>query len=578
MKRFSKARCGFLAASVALIALQASGALAQLPADAERAATGSASPDRVDEHLLDQGLMPEVSPQVEVRNVVLQQPPAGAENIRLTLNSLQLEGVTAYNENELAPIYAGQIGQSISLADVYGIASALTTKYRNDGYILTQVVVPPQTIEGGIVKLQVVEGYVDAISVEGADQESALGLIRQYASHIRTGQALNTSDLERWLLLINDLPGVEARSILSPSKTQPGAADLRVITQRDPYDALLAIDNYGSRYLGPIQTTAAGGLNSRFGNNELISGQAVIAPDPNMGAEMAYFSVGYQQPVGRYGTKVLLNASHSSTEPGYDLDQFNVKGRSQLFMAKLRHPVIRSRTENLYAHVLFDWRDVESKNILEPTRRDRIRALRAGGRYEFLDTLLGVGINSVDLELAQGLNLLGSSDEGDLRLTRPAGDPNFTKLSAEMQRLQRVTGNVNLLMALRGQWASDALLSSEEFGVGGINLGRGFDPSEIVGDHGVAGKLEVQWNKPYQWNFVQDYQLFGFYDAGTIWNEDATTSNLKTDTITSAGFGLRMDFQQQTEFDLGVAFPLNRDVQTQGDDDPKAYMNLSRKF
>jgi hemolysin activation/secretion protein len=88
----------------------------------------------------------------------------------------------------------------------------------------------------------------------------------------------------------------------------------------------------------------------------------------------------------------------------------------------------------------------------------------------------------------------------------------------------------------------------------------------------------VQWNKPYQWNFVQDYQLFGFYDAGHVWNEDATTSSLKTDTITSTGFGLRMDFKEQTEFDFGVAFPLNRDVQTQDDRDPKAYMNFSRKF
>jgi hemolysin activation/secretion protein len=466
----------------------------------------------------------------------------------------------------------------VSLADVYGISTTLTNKYRNEGYILTQIVVPPQTIEGGVVRLQVVEGFVDGITVEGNDQQSALQLVRKYASHIQTGKALNTRDLERYLLLIDDLPGVQARSILSPSKTVGGAADLRIIVERDPYDALLAIDNYGSRYLGPIQTTAAASANSYFGNNERITGQIVLAPDPNMGTELAFFSVGYDQPVWDNGTKVKVLLTHTSTEPGYTLDEFNVRGRSQFASVTLEHPFIRARAKNLYGHVTLDWRDVESRNILEPTRHDRIRALRAGTRYEFLDTMLGVGINSLNIEFAQGLNIFGSSDEGDANLTRPLGDPQFTKVNAEIQRLQRVTSSVNLLVAARGQWANNALLSSEEFGVGGIGIGRGFDPSEVVGDDGVAGKIEVQWNKPYPWNFVQDYQVYSFFDAGRVWNDDATTSSLKTDTLTSAGVGLRADFMEQTEAGVAVAFPLNRDVETKGDDDPTVYFNLSRRF
>lgn len=570
---FPKATRWFFTVSLAVLIAQGTGAQAQVP----DAAIGSASAGRVDEHFEDQNIIPQVSPQVEVRNVSLQQPPAGAENINLTLNSIEMTGVTAYSPGQLQGVYANKVGQTITLADVYGIASALTTKYRNDGYILTQVVVPPQTIEGGNVKLQVVEGYVDTVTVEGQDQENALKLIRQYAGRIRDGHALNVRTLERWLLIINDLPGVEARSILSPSPSQAGGADLRVITSRDPYDALLAIDNYGSRYLGPMQVSAAASANSFFGNNEMITGQSVVAPQFNDTFELFYFAAAYQQPVGTLGTKAIVNFSNTNTEPGYDLSPFEVHGRSQSFSAKLRHPFIRTRNENLYGHVLFDWRDVDSKNNLEATREDRIRALRAGGRYEFLDTVLGVGINSIDLELAQGVDVFGSSDDGDANLTRPLADTDFTKLNAEIQRLQRVTSKVNLLGVLRGQWSADPLLSSEEFGIGGINIGRGYDPSEIVGDDGVAAKLEVQWNKPYQWDFVQNYQLFAFYDIGKVWQQDATASIDKVNSLASAGFGLRMDFMQQTEADLGVAYPLTRDVETNGPD-PRVYFNLSRRF
>lgn len=576
-KFFTIQRSVFAAAGV-FVAMQGLPVYAQLPADANRAATGPANAGRVQEQFEDGDLVPQVSPRVEVKDLILQQAPEGAGDIRLVLNSLEMEGVTAYTPAQLQGVYADKLGQNISLADVYSIATALTNKYRNDGYILTQVIVPPQTIEGGVVKLQVVEGYVDNIAVAGNDAESAKILIRAYASHIQTGKALNVRDLERYLLLINDLPGVEARSILSPSQTQTGAADLRIIIERDPYDALLAIDNYGSRYLGPTQLSAAGAANSYFGNNERITGQIVLTPDPTTEPELAFIALGYEHPVWDNGTKVQLNFSNTNTEPGFDLKEFDVHGRSMLYSVKLTHPFIRARSQNLYGHVLFDWRNVDSSNNLEPTRRDRIRALRAGGSYEFLDTLLGVGVNSADIQFSKGLDILGSSDEDDARLTRPFADPEFFKMTAALQRLQRVSSNVNLLVSAEGQWSADALLSSEEFGVGGVNFGRGYSPSEIVGDDGVSGKIELQLNKPYPWSFVEDYQLFGFYDVGVVWNKDATASAQKRDSLASAGLGIRTEFEADTKADLALAVPLTRDVETKDSQGAQVYFSLSKGF
>lgn len=573
------ARYTLIAIVTAAAALWSPQVLAQLPADAEQAARGAGSESRIQDRLQDDTVIPQVSPQVEVEDLILQEVPEGAEDIRFNLETLQIDGVSVYTGADLGPVYADKLGTTVSLAEIYAVATALTNKYRNEGYILTQVIVPPQTIEDGVVRLQVVEGYVDRISVEGEDDQNALQLINIYASKIRTGNALNVRDLERYLLLISDLPGVEARSILSPSRTQAGAADLRIIITRDPFDALLAVDNHGSRFLGPVQLSAATALNSLFGHNESITGQFVLAPDSNVNsAELAYIALGYEQPIWHYGTKIQASFSHTDTEPGFTLDDFGVNGRSQFIALKILHPFIRSRSSNLNGHVVFDWRDVESKNILEPTRRDRIRTIRAGGRFEFLDTLFGVGINALNLEFAKGLNIFGSSDQGDLRLTRPFGDPDFFKMNAEVQRLQRIASGLNLLVVVRGQWSSNALLSSEEFGVGGINIGRAFDPSEVVGDDGIAGKTELQWSDPVSSSLIEGYQLFGFYDVGRVWNEDATSSSLKRDTLTSAGFGVRADITEETEAGLAVAFPLNRDVQTQRDDDPKIYFNLSRRF
>ncbi len=544
-------------------------------------ATGIADPSRAGERLRQPDMTPRVEPAIAVKDVRPQGAPAGAENIKFTLNSIRFDGAGAYDDASLTSVYADKVGKTISLADLYSIAADVTRKYRNDGYILTQVVVPPQEISGGTPTLRVVEGYVSKITLqkENADAPIDMGLIEAYAGQISQGNALNARDLERQLLIINDLPGVTARTVLSPSATTPGAADMLIIVSHDPFDGIVSADNYGSRYLGPVQLGAAGTLNSMLGNNEAITGQVVVAPQSWY--ELAYASTGYEQPIGKYGTKAHINASVTDTDPGYDLKQFDVEGRSYLVNVGVTHPFIRSRAENLYGRLNFDWRRVKSSNDIEETRRDRLSVLRAGGRYEFIDTLVGAAANTVDLELSKGLNIFGASEEGDENMSREDGDPQFTKLEAELQRLQRVTQSVNVLLAARGQIASNSLLSSEEFSVGGFNgFGRGYDPSEINGEHGIAGKVEVQWNDPVKLDpgYVDTYQLYSFYDIGRVWNEDATTNSQERDSLAAVGAGLRVDLPYEIDAAFAVAFPLTREPQTENDRDPKFYLSVSKRF
>ncbi|MCD8571639.1 MAG: BamA/TamA family outer membrane protein [Alphaproteobacteria bacterium] len=553
------------------------------PAQAQQqlpeAAVSTADPGRVQDQMRDSEFVPSVSPRVEVRDIVMQKAPEGAENIKFVLKDVMIEGASVYSPETLEAMYASQLGSTVSLADMYVLANDMTNRYRNNGYILTQVIIPPQTIDGGRIKFQVVEGYVNAVTVIGDETYGALGQIRDYAEKIKTDQALNVDDLERYLLLINDLPGVEARSVLSPSPTQVGAAELQIFVERDLYEAYLGIDNFGSRYLGPVQGTAVGSLNSYFRNNEKITLQAVYAPSPEAHPELAFGSLIYSQPITDEGTTLELIGSYTATNPGYTLEQFDVEGRSKFASVKVEHPLIRSRSANLYAHLGFDWRNVTTTNNIEADRKDDIRALRLGGRAEAMDTFFGsAAINSLSLEMGQGLEILGSSDDNTPNLSRAQGRADFTKFEGEIQRLQKLTNDVNLLLGARGQYSADALLSSEEFGVGGINYGRGFDSSEIVGDQGFAGKVEVQWKEPVNLDLFQTYQLYGFFDAGRTFNEDATTSSQKTDTVTSTGFGMRADFMENTKMGLAVALPLNRDVETQGDQGPRVYFNLSRAF
>lgn len=534
--------------------------------------TGIADPGRAEERLTDERLMPQAGPKISVKQMALVEAPAGAENIKFNFGGIVFNGLDTYDYNDVTPIYDDQIGTEVTLADVYGIANRVTLKYREDGYVLTQVVVPPQTIDNGIVQLQVVEGYIDNIIIQGGDlTKYELKLIQDYASQISKGGALNIAELERNLLLVNDLPGLSARSVISPSPTTPGAANITIIPERNLFDAVIGVNNHGSRFLGPVQFSGVGILNSALGFNERITGQVVVAPDA--GLELAFGSLTYDQPIGRYGTVLTVSGSITETDPGYTLSQFDVEGKSRSVTIQAKHPLIRSRNTNVFARALFDYRNVESSNNIETTRKDKIRAVRAGLQADFLDRLFGVAVNSLDLQISRGVDILNASEEGDANMTRAAGDPQFTKANLRVQRLQRLTESFNLVLEGRAQLSNNPLLSSEEFGLGGISTVRGYDPSEVVGDDGIAGKAELQWNTS-----DRNTQIFGFLDSGTVWNQDATSSATERDSLTSTGAGVRLNLPLDVDAEAIMAIPLHRDIQTRDERGAQFFFSLSKTF
>jgi hemolysin activation/secretion protein len=121
-------------------------------------------------------------------------------------------------------------------------------------------------------------------------------------------------------------------------------------------------------------------------------------------------------------------------------------------------------------------------------------------------------------------------------------------------------------------------LSSEEFGVGGSDYGRANDNSEIVGEDGIAAKLELQINDPVKAPYIDGYQLYGYYDIGKVWDRDNPTVRDQERSLASVGAGVRFDFTETISGSAELALPMTRDVQTQGDQDPRGFFSLTAAF
>lgn len=566
MKIFSK-----LIISTATIALLLGANIAHaqnLPSSAEASRAGGQIA------LLQMGPQAQVTGQVSAASGSIAAPK-GAEKIKFTLKSVKIDGQTVYQPAQVEALYGDMVGKTVSLADVYGLADRLTAKYRNEGYILTQVVVPPQTIDNGTVRLQVVEGFVDQVTIQGSTQRN-IAFLDGFAEKIRAAKPLNSKTLERYLLLMNDLAGVQARAVLSPSPRTPGASDVTLIVEQKAYDAFFQLDNRGSRYLGPLQMNVGARLNNLTGYYDGVNFQVVTAPDGSPDRELSFYGITWQQPINHEGTKLTAGVSFTSTHPGFTLTPFEVDGIAKAVNLELSHPFIRSRNTNLYAGVRFNYLDTHRNDNLGlgPTE-DRLRVLRLNGTYQFADKFLGV--NNFTAELSKGLDMMNASSKGDDNLTRALGDPKFFKGTAEISRTQRLTEKFEAYLAANGQLSADTLLASEEFGVGGMNYGSAYDNSEITGENGLAGRFELRMNNPVQAP-VDFWQLYSFYDIGKVWDTDNASASDRQRSLASAGAGARVNVNAHLAGTFEFAVPLTREVETENDNSPRLFGTLTGKF
>src|SRR5262249_20222041 len=126
----------------------------------------------------------------------------------------------------------------------------------------------------------------------------------------------------------------------------------------------------------------------------------------------------------------------------------------------------------------------------------------------------------------------------------------------------------------------DPLLASEEFTIGGPSYGRAYDSSEITGDHGAALKLELRYGETTNSAYLQSYQGYVFYDAGAVWNRDAAGGEPEKQTLTSTGVGVRLNMSRSLFGSAEIAFPLSRDIASEGNDgeDPRLFFNILKRF
>jgi hemolysin activation/secretion protein len=240
------------------------------------------------------------------------------------------------------------------------------------------------------------------------------------------------------------------------------------------------------------------------------------------------------------------------------------------------YPFLRSRTGNVRGRVAVTYHDGVTDSAFGELSHDVIAAVRVGLSFDSVDSWRGV--NLIDLEFSHGLSAFGSSERGDPFASRVGGNPEFSKATLYVARLQSIAPHFSVLLAASGQAAFSNLLAPEEFAFGGEFYGRAYDPSEVVGDSGAAGKVELRFTQDNPGAF--SFTLYGFYETGYVWRRlDASEiSAADEDHASSAGGGIRVNFGPYVSGYVEAAVPLDHVVAAEGNDDMRVFGGIKVGF
>ncbi|HEY1229333.1 MAG TPA: ShlB/FhaC/HecB family hemolysin secretion/activation protein [Ramlibacter sp.] len=517
------------------------------------------------------------SPGVQVQEAPPAAPVQGS--VRITPAAFRIEGNTLYGEADLLPLVAGLVGQPTDMRGLLGAADRVRQFYRERGYLLTEAYLPEQRFPatGGTVVIRVLEARVGKVNVQVDDPRVSSALANAIVrNNLRPGSAISVESLEKPVLLLRDLAGVNATATVQPGAS-PGEGDVTMVVKGTgaAVDGLVGADNFGVRYAGQNRLFAVVNWNNPTGHGDVLSVRLQATDQSNSDL----YRIAYATTLTGAATRFGATALRTDYALGGPFAALGASGRATIYGLSATQPFVRTRAHNLLGALAIEHKDLVDRTTTPASDgRKRVNSVRASVLGNFTDRWAGPSFSSYSLSVTGGkLDIDPASLALDQSPTglRTAGS--FSKVNLELQRTTAVSANGRISAGLQAQAASKNLTSAEKFGLGGPYAVRGYGIGEGIGDSGVLATAEYRHQLTDASSAVP---LAGsvFYDWGHVtYNADgAPFATASSDTLRAAGLGLTAGNVGNYQVSAHVAWRLSRAALTDPDRRPRVWVSLQK--
>ena len=475
--------------------------------------------------------------------------PKAVDELEFIVKRVEVEGATHFSKAEIDSLFAPLLNRKLGLTALRDAASALEKKYRELGFFLVRVFLPPQQVKDGIFKISVIEGRVSQVFVEGPD-EAVNERVASFARHLSEIRPLDLAGLERVLLIINDLPGVSAAAVLRPG-AELGTSDLLLTVSPVGGSQLVTGNNTGSQTTGPYSLNYNITLQQPLKSPGQLSLSLTGSGRPSNGFEgIRSIAPRYSQALGSRGLMFSLGGTLSESKPGGTLESLQIQSNSVALAPRLRYALQRSRPSSLYLDAGLAANDSKTTlagAMLTHDRSSVVDLVSAWALNGWMD-----GTQSVSLGVARGVHALQAID-GQPTST-PGFNPRFRKFVLNLQRTQALPRQFSLAFTASGQYTRDRLLAGERLAFGGSGIGRGFPSAIISGDQGFGGSLEL--SRPLSFGLdptLSNLQVYLSIDSASVRTNPAENIMATSAHLSSQALGFRFTVLTDAQVDMRLA-------------------------
>jgi hemolysin activation/secretion protein len=492
------------------------------------------------------------------------------------IRGFDITGDNPLADGDVSRILAPYLRTNATIDTLQKATVALEAALKDKGFSLYKVALPPQEV-GKSVTLSIVKFVIGKVTIEGRDRYGEAN-IRASIPELREGTSPNFQALAVQTTIANESQGKQLQVALKESE-EADKIDVRIVVKESkPWNFSISESNTGSSASGNDRFTVSGSHSNLFDLDHQVA--AAYTTSLERPADVRQFGLNYRVPLYRLGG--VLNVSHTRSDVVGNFGAFSSTGAGQTVGLSYNHYLPPDGGYRSYVGLSIDDKQFDITQINgaplagQLVRRSRPLALGYNARVESDSFVWGYNLDlAVNAASGSGNDLLSYQSED-------------ARINTANWRLMR--GGVNYmtgwpsgwLLGVRAQFqiSSDALISGEQFGLGGASSVRGTGERPISGDNGLLFSTELTSQE-----LLPGLRLLGFVDAGWLSNRSPNGNPKPTnDSLSSAGLGLRYalpSFIVSADFGRvigGSTLPYVSGSGLPQSGDQKLHINLSARF
>jgi hemolysin activation/secretion protein len=473
-----------------------------------------------------------------------------AQELAFPIEGFLVEGNTLLPPEVIQDTIEGMIGPDRKASDVEAARDALEKLYHSKGYPTVLVNIPEQSVQEGIIRLEVTESKIGKVATTGNRFVTAEKIQRSLPS-MKPGEVLYTPEVQKEFSKTNENPDVKVTPSVSQG-SEPGTVDVDLkVEDKLPLHASLEVSNRASPNTTPLRLNAVLHYDNFWQQDHSVSLQYQTSPmDPSQ-VEVGAAVYSLPAPWNR-DHLILFSGIWSDSNTAFG-EGFSTVGNGQQFGLRYVIPLpgFANYSHNLIAGV--DYKNFRNINVqLENVPNSQSNGENPPVIYfplsfaysSYLADLHGL------TQFTAGLNMAFRgfiSDEKTFAENRYDAKGNYLYATGRVERTQDLIAGAKLFGKVDGQISDGPLINNEQYSGGGLENVRGYHETEALGDCALHCTVELRAPEMAASHGIGDGKLkctpFAFYDRAQLFVLDALPKQQDTFDLKGTGVGVRGTYE-----------------------------------